>query len=71
MRQVNSNKSGVVVSSYSTVGSIVLVCCLGEAGAACLYKPVGCNLEGVGLSKSLGVNSLGELIKMKPFGDFL
>lgn len=51
------------VRSYSTVGSIVLGCCLREAGTACLYKPVGCNLEGVGLSKSLGVNSVGELIK--------
>lgn len=35
-----------------------------------LYKPVGCNLEGVGLSESLGLNGTGELIKMKPFGDF-
>lgn len=51
------------VRSYSTVGSIVLGCCLGEAGTACLYKPVGCNLEGVGLSRSLGVNSVEELIK--------
>lgn len=59
------------VRSYSTAGSIVLACCLREAGTACLHKPVGCNLEGVGLSKSLGVKSKGEMIKMRPFGDFL
>lgn len=69
-RRMNSNKSRAV-SNYSTVESIVLDRCLWEAGVACLHKPVGCNLEGVGLSKRLGLNGSGELITAKPFGGFL